>query len=129
MLEFYVGVLGAESEWVGRMGGCLSHLRVGSSLIDLHSYDAPKGRVLHAGGTGLPGNGPVPPCDAEAGTLDHFAISLDPFDALALREYLTGCGHPPFAEGERYGADGVGYSVYLRDPEGNVVELKCGAAE
>jgi hypothetical protein len=30
-----VGVLGAEEDWVDRMDGCLSHLRLGASLIDL----------------------------------------------------------------------------------------------
>ena len=28
--------------------------------------------------------------------------------------------------GQRYGADGDGYSIYLKDPEGTVVELKSG---
>eukprot|EP00931_Biecheleriopsis_adriatica_P118976 TRINITY_DN94269_c0_g1_i1.p1 TRINITY_DN94269_c0_g1~~TRINITY_DN94269_c0_g1_i1.p1 ORF type:complete len:240 (+),score=24.15 TRINITY_DN94269_c0_g1_i1:59-778(+) len=127
MLDFYVGVLGAESEWVGRMGGCLTHLRIGSSLIDLQAYCSPVGWKLHAGGSGLPQDAPIPPCDPEAGTLDHFAINVDPYDPVAVREYLTSLGHPPFAEGVRYGADGEGYSMYLRDPENNVVELKCGA--
>jgi len=27
-------------------------------------------------------------------------------------------------EGQRYGADGEGLSLYVRDPEGNTVELK-----
>ena len=27
-------------------------------------------------------------------------------------------------EGRRYGADGDGFSLYVRDPEGNTVELK-----
>ena len=30
------------------------------------------------------------------------------------------------AQGQRYGADGDGYSIYLTDPEGTVVELKSG---
>ena len=29
-------------------------------------------------------------------------------------------------QGRRYGADGDGYSIYLTDPEGTVVELKSG---
>lgn len=126
MLDFYVGVLGAEPEWVGRMGGCLSHLRIGTSLIDLQAYCTPTGRKLHAGGSGLPEEAPLPAVDAEAGTLDHFAINVDPYDPAAVREYLTSRGYPPFAEGMRYGADGQGYSIYLRDPENNIVELKCG---
>ena len=44
------------------------------------------------------------------------------------RAYLAGKGYPVFSEGERYGADGNGYSMYLRDPEGNVIELKCSAS-
>ena len=34
-------------------------------------------------------------------------------------------GHA-YAQGQRYGADGDGYSIYLKDPEGTVVELKSG---
>ena len=28
--------------------------------------------------------------------------------------------------GERFGADGQGFSLYVQDPEGNTVELKAG---
>jgi len=126
MLEFYVGVLGAEAEWIGRMDGCLSHLRIGSSLIDLQSYGAPFGRKLHAGGSGLSPDAPEPMMEPEHGTLDHFAINVAPYDPEEVTAYLTKAGHEPFAQGNRYGADGNGYSIYLKDPEDNVVELKCG---
>ena len=122
----YVGVLGAEPEWVGRMDGCLSHLRIGSSLIDLQGYEAPGGRKLHGGGQGLPADAPRPEIDPTKGTLDHFAINLAPYDPEAVTEYLTAAGHAPYAQGRRYGADGDGYSIYLTDPEGTVVELKSG---
>jgi len=136
MLDFYAGVLGAEpttlangDSSVGRFGGCLTHLRIGSSLIDLTSYDAPIGRKLHGGGTGLAEDDLLPVIDGVAnGTLDHFAINVEPYDPDDVREYLTEKGHKPFSEGERYGADGDGYSMYLYDPENNVVELKCGAS-
>ena len=134
MLDFYVSVLGAEPHTlpngdssVGRLGGCLTHLSIGTSLIDLQSYDAPMGRKIHGGGSGLAEDAPLPTFDTENGTLDHFAINVEPYDPTAVREYLTEKGHAPFAEGERYGADGDGYSMYLHDPEGNVVELKCGS--
>ena len=126
MLDFYVGVLGAEAEWIGRMDGCLSHLRIGSSLIDLQGYEAPGGRKLHAGGQGLPADAPKPEIDPTKGTLDHFAINLAPYDPEAVTAYLTEKGHAPYAQGQRYGADGDGYSIYLTDPEGTVVELKSG---
>eukprot|EP00584_Thalassiosira_punctigera_P001059 CAMPEP_0172539934 /NCGR_PEP_ID=MMETSP1067-20121228/11037_1 /TAXON_ID=265564 ORGANISM="Thalassiosira punctigera, Strain Tpunct2005C2" /NCGR_SAMPLE_ID=MMETSP1067 /ASSEMBLY_ACC=CAM_ASM_000444 /LENGTH=185 /DNA_ID=CAMNT_0013325695 /DNA_START=131 /DNA_END=688 /DNA_ORIENTATION=+ len=134
MLNFYVGVLGAKPHTlangdssVGRLGGALTHLRIGTSLIDLQSYDVPMGRKIHAGGFGLAEDEPIPAFDTHNGTLDHFAINMDPFEPKAVVEYLNDQGHPPFAEGIRYGADGDGYSIYLKDPENNVVELKCGS--
>ncbi|GMH73997.1 hypothetical protein TrLO_g9737 [Triparma laevis f. longispina] len=128
MLDFYVGVLGAEPDRIGRMEGCLSHLRVGASMIDLHAYDSPAGRKMHAGGSGVDENAPLPERDVEKGTLDHFALNVDPYDPDQTRDYLAKCGHAVFSEGQRYGADGDGYSMYLRDPEGNIVELKSGTS-
>jgi len=134
MLDFYVGVLGAEphalpngDSSVGRLGGVLTHLSIGTSLIDLQSYDAPMGRIIHAGGSGLAKDAPLPTFDTDNGTLDHFAINVESYHPKTVYEYLTEKGHPPFAEGYRYGADGNGYSIYLRDPESNVLELKCGS--
>ena len=69
---------------------------------------------------------PRPEIDPAKGSLDHFAINLAPYDAEAVTEYLTAAGHAPYAQGRRYGADGDGYSIYLTDPEGTVVELKSG---
>eukprot|EP00966_Prymnesium_polylepis_P001708 39308-Prymnesium_polylepis.1 len=91
MLDFYVGVLGAEPERVGRMDGTLSHLRVGASLIDLVGYDRPAARRLHAGGIGLAEGSSAPAIDAEAGTLDHFAINLEPFEPAVVSDYLRRC--------------------------------------
>lgn len=135
MLNFYVGVLGAEpttlpngDSSVGRFGGTLTHLRLGESLIDLVSYtlNESMGRKLHAGGIGLSDDDPLPKLDVERGTLDHFAVNVEPYDPAVVRQYLEEKGFPSYSEGMRYGADGNGYSMYLRDPENNVVELKCG---
>lgn len=135
MVDFYVGVLGAEpttlpdgTSSVGRFGGSLTHLRLGTSLVDLMSYAANEamGRRLHAGGSGLGEDRPLPTLDVENGTLDHFAINVDPYDPDVVRAYLKDRGFPAYSEGVRYGADGNGYSMYLRDPERNVLELKCG---
>ena len=95
--------------------------------IDLQGYEAPGGRKLHAGGQGLPADAPEPEIDPAKGTLDHFAINLAPYDPEAVTAYLTDKGHAPYAQGRRYGADGDGYSIYLTDPEGTVVELKSGS--
>jgi len=37
---------------------------------------------------------------------------------------MMACGVAPDRVEERFGADGIGPSMYLRDPDGNVVELK-----
>ena len=62
--------------------------------------------------------------DREVGTRRDTAASR--YDPEEVTAYLTKAGHEPFAQGNRYGADGDGYSIYLKDPEDNVVELKCG---
>ena len=124
MLSFYVDVLGAEPVKVCRFDVALSHLRLGSSMIDLAAYDSPMGRKMHAGGTGLPSDASLPLCDADSGTLDHFAVRVEAFDPNEKRGYLESKGHPVFSEGERFGALGTGYSINLRDVEKNVIELK-----
>lgn len=111
MLAFYCGVLGLaidkEQEKLG-----LTHIRAGRQLIDLITVDGQLGRL---GGVG-PGE--------EGRNLDHFALQVRPFDAAAIRAHLAAHGVEIVDEGPRYGADGDGLSFYIRDPEGNTVELK-----
>ena len=47
-------------------------------------------------------------------------------DSAAISADNRDCGTDYYAQGRRYGADGDGYSIYLTDPEGTVVELKSG---
>ena len=56
--------------------------------------------------------------------MDHFCLRIDPFDPDALAAHLRDKGLEPGAVKRRYGAEGFGPSLYLEDPEGNVVELK-----
>jgi catechol 2,3-dioxygenase-like lactoylglutathione lyase family enzyme len=109
--RFYCDALGCtverESEALG-----LYQLRAGASLIDLVPIDGPLGKI---GGAG-PG--------AEARNVDHVALALARFDADALAAHLRAHGIEPGDVAERTGADGMGPSIYLRDPDGNVVELK-----
>ena len=90
----------------------LTQLRAGSALIDLVSLDGPLGR---AGGAG-PG--------VEGRNLDHFCVRIDPFDAGALRAWLAQHGVQAGEVEQRFGAEGKGPSLYIQDPDGNVVELK-----
>jgi glyoxylase I family protein len=56
--------------------------------------------------------------------VDHVALALARFDAAAIRAELRAHGFEPGDVAPRYGAGGVGPSLYVADPDGNVVELK-----
>ena len=109
---FYRDVLGCPVEkWQEELG--LLQLRAGSALIDLVTLD---GKIGREGGTG-PG--------AEGRNLDHFCLRLAQFDEAALRAHLAAHGIDPGETVQRYGAEGNGPSIYLKDPDGNTVELKA----
>jgi catechol 2,3-dioxygenase-like lactoylglutathione lyase family enzyme len=110
-IAFYVDALGCAVEKNQEDIG-LYQLRAGASLIDLVPLDGKLGRE---GGAG-PG--------AEGRNMDHFALEIVPFDEAALRAHLTAHGIALGTFGRRYGAKGYGPSLYLTDPDGNVVELK-----
>ncbi|WKE66239.1 VOC family protein [Gallaecimonas kandeliae] len=111
MMAFYQQVLGCGLEKV-QEGIGLYQLRAGSSLIDLVPVD---GKLGKAGGA-APGR--------EGRNLDHLCLRIEPFDGDALIAYLKAKGCEPSQVESRYGAEGEGPSVYVTDPEGNVVELK-----
>ncbi|MEX0645735.1 MAG: VOC family protein [Parvularculaceae bacterium] len=110
-IEFYRDILGCTVEREQKAIG-LTQLRAGRSLIDLVPIDGPLGSM-----------GGAPP-GAEARNMDHFALSIAPFDEAAIRAWLGGHGIEAPEAGQRYGAEGEGPSIYIRDPDGNVVELK-----
>ena len=110
-LAFYEGVLGLKVDR-DRPDLGLTHIRAGAQMIDLVTVDGVIGR--------LGGAGPA----LEGRNLDHFALHIEPFDEAAIRAHLAAKGVEIVEEGERYGASGDGYSLYIRDPEGNTVELK-----
>ena len=111
MLRFYVDVLGCSVERRQDEIG-LVQLRAGHSLIDLVPVDGKLGRM----GGAAPG--------AEGRNMDHFCLRVEPFDAAAIRAHLAAHGVEAGKTESRYGAEGEGPSIYLGDPEGNVVELK-----
>jgi glyoxylase I family protein len=103
-LDFYTRVLGLREERrIDALG--LIQLRAGASMIDL-----------------VPANDPR----VEPGlNVDHFCLGVDVADLAAAVSYLRAnrvevLGEPAM----RYGARGMGLSIYVRDPEGNVIELK-----
>jgi hypothetical protein len=56
--------------------------------------------------------------------MDHFALRIDPFDEGSLRAHLASHGVEAGERATRYGAEGDGPSLYIKDPDGNTVELK-----
>jgi catechol 2,3-dioxygenase-like lactoylglutathione lyase family enzyme len=111
MLRFYCDALGCAVERRQDAIG-LVQLRAGRSLLDLVPVDGELGR---AGGA-APG--------ASGRNLDHFCFRIEPFDEAAIRSRLRELGVAAGPVETRYGAEGEGPSIYVTDPEGNVVELK-----
>jgi glyoxylase I family protein len=60
----------------------------------------------------------------EGRNMDHFCFRVEPFDEAGIRHHLKNNGVEAEPTSSRYGAEGKGPSIYMTDPEGNVVELK-----
>ena len=103
-LDFYIRVLGLkEARRIDQIG--LVQMRAGVSMIDLIRTDEPR---------------------ADRGlNVDHVCLGIEATDLAATAAYLRENGVEVMGEpADRYGARGVGKSIYVRDPEGNVLELK-----
>ena len=113
-LAFYRDALGCpEERRIDALG--LVQLRAGASLIDLVPVASPLGEA----------GGGAPPASEQGGrNMDHFALQLARFDPAAIAAQLQAHGVAVGEVGERYGAQGNGPSMYIRDPDGNTVELK-----
>jgi glyoxylase I family protein len=104
MLDFYTRVLGLKEERrIAQIG--LIQLRAGASMIDLVPAAEPR---------------------VESGTnVDHFCLGIKTDDMRSTMAYLRMNSVEVLGEpAMRYGARGMGNSIYVRDPEGNVIELK-----
>jgi glyoxylase I family protein len=111
MIEFYREVLGCTVEKrVDAIG--LVHLRAGRSLIDLISVE---------GKLGLMGGAPP---GIEGHNMDHFCLWIEPFNIDEIRNHLQEHGIDAGELHTNFGAEGDGPSIYIKDPEGNVIELK-----
>ncbi len=101
---FYTQVLGCKEERRIEAIG-LIQLRAGHSMIDLVPADSPRAE--------------------EARNVDHVCLGIHARDMSEVARYLRErqvevIGEPT----ARYGARGMGASIYVRDPEGNILELK-----
>ena len=107
-LAFYRDTLGCVLEREEPDLG-LTQLRAGRSLIDLVTLDGPLGA------------GPPP---GAGRNLEHFCLTLAPFDEQALIAWLAARGITAQVPAARSGAQGQGRAFYIDDPDGNRVELK-----
>jgi glyoxylase I family protein len=112
MLHFYSTILGCPIERKLSPEFGLVQLRAGNALIDLVAVDSELGRA---------GGGPPTKSD---NNMDHFCLQVSTQPEEEISRYLASYGIEVGPFERRYGAQGHGNSVYLNDPEGNIVELR-----
>ncbi|CAM3678865.1 VOC family protein [Rheinheimera salexigens] len=112
MLQFYCDVLGCTVERDKLDDNGLIQLRAGSALIDLVQVDSKLGQL----------GGKAPEQDGR--NVDHVCLQVAAISQDNLKQYLAQhqIKHSEFAL--RYGAAGLTESIYIADPEQNVIELK-----
>ncbi|MBO0801261.1 MAG: VOC family protein [Blastocatellia bacterium] len=110
-IGFYTQVLGCQVERRQDELG-LVQLRAGTSLIDLMSTDGKLGRA----------GGKEPGSDGH--NMDHLCLRVANFDVERISAYLREKGVAVGEIGSRYGAGGEAISIYLKDSEGNGLELR-----
>jgi len=103
-LDFYARILGlVEERRIDAIG--LIQLRAGASMVDLVPAD--------------------PPPEFSARNVDHVCLGIDTADMDTAVRYLREQGVEILGEPTmRYGARGMGLSIYIQDPDGNILELK-----
>ncbi len=103
-LDFYGRVLGlVEERRIDAIG--LIQLRAGRSMVDLVPADTPPSQ--------------------ETRNVDHVCLGVAADDMELLVRWLGDQGVTVLGEpAPRYGARGTGLSVYVLDPDGNIIELK-----
>ena len=113
LIDFYCDVIGCrlERETAPEFG--LTQLRAGNALIDIVDVNGELGR----NGGEAPG--------ASGNNLDHFCLQIDKFNEAELIDWLRTRGVDCGEFVERYGAQGMGRSLYLSDIDGNTIELRA----
>lgn len=110
-IAFYRDVLGCPVEKRNDVIG-LIHLRAGNSLIDLIPITGKLGSIGGAGPS------------IEGRNVDHICLRLHDYDPSSVMRHLDAHGIPYESPASRYGSSGEGISIYLKDPDGNGIELR-----
>jgi glyoxylase I family protein len=109
-VRFYTEVLGCTVEGALPQYGMLQ-LRAGAALIDLVDISVPEA-------------GWAKPSVAGGRNFDHLCLALGVHDEAELRRHLARHHIEVIEEGVHGGSRGESLSLYVRDPSGNVIELK-----
>ena len=109
-VRFYTKVLGCTVEDRLPQFGMLQ-LRAGGALIDLVDIAVPEAAWAK------------PPV-ARGRNIDHICLALESHDEAKLRRHLARHRIETIEEGIHSGSRGESLSLYIRDPSGNVIELK-----
>lgn len=112
LIDFYCDVLGCTLERATPAEVGLTQLRAGDSLIDIVDVAGELGRA----------GGPAPASTGQ--NVDHFCLQIEPVAEESLQAYLQSCNVEVEDFQDRYGAQGMGRSIYLKDIAGNTVELR-----
>jgi catechol 2,3-dioxygenase-like lactoylglutathione lyase family enzyme len=112
MIAFYRDVLCCPLEWRRDDLG-MAHMRAGRALIDLVDV---KGELGRKGGA-APGK--------DARNMDHLCLQVEGFDPDAVVRHLKKAGAKVEEPRKRFGAEGNALSIYLYDPEDNLIELRA----
>lgn len=111
LIDFYCNVLGCKLE-LSKVSLGLTHLRAGNALIDIVDVNGKLGKY----GGGAP--------DELGNNVDHFCLQIAPCAEQELQNYLKSCGVHYGEFQDRYGAQGMGRSIYIKDLVGNNLELR-----
>ena len=108
MKKFYAEVLGmaVEHESKAKAGFAIVTLRAGTAVIDL--FEAT----------------PTNPAPAANLTETHFCLAASGTSIYDVIAHLKRMGVEPTAAEVNDGAEGKGLSTFVRDPDGNRVEIK-----
>jgi len=108
-IHFYRDILGCPE---ARVSKGLFQYQAGDSMIDLVVTEHKQNAPYKTQSSQIDRN------------VDHFALTLSDFNKEAIIAYLKKFGIRIERSGRRFGAQGYGPSVYIKDPDGNFVELK-----
>lgn len=111
LIDFYQRALGCTVAWSRPELG-LTHLSAGRAMIDILARGGPLDR------SGLAAQA------SQGQNVDHVCLSVENFDYDAIKTHFETFGVDVVLPENRYGADGFARSIYVRDPEGNGIELK-----